>query len=87
MEDKIRALHTEQELAMLRADLAISSPQSYTLDEMRSISEDLDVKTEALDDAIRADFDAMPPEVRARMFQLLNAAGGFEEGFWERLLL
>ena len=87
MQDKIRKLHTEQELALLRADLATSSPQSYTIGEMRDISEDLDAKTRLLDDAIRADFDSLSQDDKARMLELLNSAGGVKHGFWEKLLL
>lgn len=82
MQDTISSLHAEQELAMLRADLATSSPQSYSIEEMKSISNDLDAKTEALDDAIREDFNSMPPDVQAKMLRLLIAAGGVKEGFW-----
>ena len=38
-------LALDHELAYLRGDLATSSPESYTLDEMREISEAMDAST------------------------------------------
>lgn len=87
MKSTIKALHAEQEVSLLRADLALSSPQSYTLEEKRQICEDIDAKTQALDDAIREDFNSMPKEMQAAMLSLLVGSGTQPEGFWERLLL
>lgn len=75
MTNSIEQLFVEQEIALLRADLAASSPESYTLEEMCQISEDLDAKTEALDEAIREDFNTMSPEMQVTMFEMLTATG------------
>lgn len=85
MKDTIENLHIEQEVSMLH--LALSSPESYTLEEKEAICEDFDAKTEALDDAIRAEFNAMSEQEQAAMLRLLVNAGTMPEGFWERLLL
>lgn len=87
MNNKISALHAEQELSLLRADLALSSPQSYTLEEKRRICEDIDAKTQALDEAIREDFYSLPEESRALMLPLLKVIGNQKDDFWENLLL
>ena len=69
------ALSEEHEIAYLRGDLATSSPQSYSLEEMERISEEMDASTKAIDAAIRADFWSMPPEARGRMLDLLGGSG------------
>lgn len=75
MANTIEQLYVEQELALLRADLAVSSPESYTFEEKRQISEDLDARTAALDEALREDFNAMPLEMQVMMFKMLTATG------------
>lgn len=86
MESTITNIHAEQELALLRADLATSSPQSYSIDEMRDISKDLDAKTEALDYAVREDFKSWPPEAQAKMRQMLAEMDTESARVLERIL-
>lgn len=74
------------EIAYLRSDLATSSPQSYSLDEMREISEGMDASTAGIDAALRADFWSMPAEARNRMLDLLGASGCETRAWWEELL-
>lgn len=50
-------------------------------------SEELDSTTTALDDAIRADFNLLPPEAQAKMLEMPNASDPDNADFWERLLL
>ena len=49
-------LREEHEIAYLRADICLGSPQSYSLEEKRQICEDMDASTKAIDAAMRADF-------------------------------
>lgn len=76
----------EHELAYFRGDLATSSPQSYTIDEMKSISEAMDASTAEVEAAMRADFWSMPADVRERMMALLGASGYETRAWWENLL-
>lgn len=86
MADTIEQLYVEQELALLRADLAVSSPESYTFEEMRQISAELDSATEALDEAVRKDFQSLSQEEQRAMLMFLEELGGQEDGFWLELL-
>ena len=76
----------EHELAYFRGDLATSSPQSYTVDEMKAISEAMDASTAEAEAAMRADFWSMPAEARERMMDLLGASGHETRSWWEGLL-
>ena len=82
--DMVRLNH---ELSLLHTDLATSSPKNYTLEEKRAICEDIDATGIAIDDAIRTDFYFISTEARAKMLHVLKTAEGFEENFWEKLLL
>ena len=44
-------LREEHEIAYLRADICLGSPQSYSLEEKRQICEDMDANTKASDAA------------------------------------
>ena len=76
----------EHELAYFRGDLATSSPQSYTVDEMKAISEAMDASTAEAEAAMRADFWSMPAEARECMMDLLGASGHETRLWWEGLL-
>lgn len=82
-----QALMEEHELAYFRADLALSSPQSYSLAEKAAICDQMAESTAAVDAAMRADFEALPPEARARLFDMLCASGVESREFWGRILL
>ena len=81
--DQIREKH---EIAYLRGDLATSSPESYSIDEMREISAAMDESTAEVDAAIRAEFNALPPFAQARMLDLLAGADPGNMEFWKKLL-
>ena len=80
------ALREEHELAYFRGDLATSSPKSYSIDEMREISTEMDESTAKVDAAIREDFNALPPQAQVRMLELLGGADPGNMNFWEELL-
>lgn len=52
----------EHELAYLRGDLATSSPESYSLEEMKEISDGIDASTAQVEAAMCEDFQSWPPE-------------------------
>ena len=79
-------LMEEHEIAYLRADICLGSPQSYSLDEKKRICEDMDASTKAVDAAMRADFWSMSAEARSRMLDMLGAPGVEERHWWEELL-
>ena len=79
-------LYEDHEIAYLRGDLATSSPQSYTIDEMREISEAMDASTAEVEAAMRADFAAMPADLQSKMMTLLEKADPENIEWWRRLL-
>ena len=79
-------LYEEHEIAYLKGDLATSSPESYTLDEMREISAGMDTSTAEVEAAMRTDFWSMPADARERMMELLGASGCETRAWWEELL-
>ena len=80
------ALVEEHEMAYFRGELAVSSPESYSIEEMRAISEAMDESTAAIDAAIREDFAALPPQAQNRMLDLLEKADPKNMNFWREML-
>ena len=85
-EEEYRRLREDHEVAHFRADLALSDPEGYSLEEKAEIIEGMRSSTEEVERAMREDF-AMPPETRRRMFEMLASSGPGARGFWSRLLL
>ena len=85
-DEEIRQLMEEHEMAYFRGDLATSSPESYSIDEMREISEAMDASTAKVDAAMRADFEAMPPEMKVKMLDMLAESGVESRERWEKIL-
>lgn len=79
-------LYEDHEIAYLRGDLTTSSPQSYTIDEMREISEAMDASTAEVEAAMRADFAAMSPDLQSKTMVLLEKADPENIEWWRRLL-
>ena len=80
-------LREEHEIAYLRADICLGSPQSYSLEEKKQICADMEASTEAIDAAMRADFESLPPEFRVKLLDMLCSSGCKSEKFWKELLL
>lgn len=81
------ALAESHEIAHLRCDIAASSPQSFTLDEMRRIAEGMDASTAEVDAALRADFASLPPKSQAKMLDMLEEADPDHFDWWRSLLI
>lgn len=76
----------DHEIAYLRGDIATSSPESYSIEEMREISDAMKESTAKVDAAIREDFAALPPQAQARMLDLLEKVDPGNMEFWNELL-
>ena len=63
------------EIAFLKADVCLGSPESFSLEEKASICDEMEATNKAIEDAIRRDFEAMPPEFQARLLDMLCASG------------
>ena len=80
-------LMVEHELAYLRGDLATSSPESYTIEEMKAISDGMFASTAAVDAAMCADFETLPDHAKKRLLDMLGTPGTPEREWWENILL
>ena len=80
-------LYEEHELAYFRGELATSSPQSYSISEMKEISDAMEESTKKVDAAMRADFERLPDFAKKRLMDMLAAPGSPERDFWESILL
>lgn len=54
-------------MAYFRADLCLSSPESYSLEEKKDICNGMMSTSKATPDAMRADFESMSPELRSKL--------------------
>ena len=77
----------DHEIAFLRADVCIGSPESYTLDDKRSICEGMEASTAEVDAAMRADLETLPDFEKKTLLDMLGAPGTPEREWWERILL
>ena len=80
-------LMVEHELAYLRGDLATSSPESYTIDEMKVISDGMFASTAEADAAMRTDFETLPDFAKKKLLDMLGAPGTPEREWRENILL
>ena len=83
----IDELTQNEAVAYFRADLCLSDPDNYTLDEKREICEQMESTSKAIEDAMRTDFESLPPEARVKLLDMLCASGCESEQFWKDLLL
>lgn len=85
-EEEYRQLMEDHAVAYFKADLALSDPESYSIEEKREINEGMRESTEKVDRALREDFESMPPEMRRRMVEMLASSGPGAKEFWSDLL-
>lgn len=80
-------LYEENELAFFRANVCLGSPQSFTLEEKAAICDEMESTNKAIENAIRKDFEAMPPEFQARLLDMLCESGCMTPEWWRETLL
>ena len=86
-DEEYNRLREEHEIAYLRGDLATSMPEGYSFDEIREISEAMDASNQAIDDAMRADFESLPPEAQAKLLDMLAGSDSESREWWEYVLM
>lgn len=87
-EAKMTELTQVEDMAYFRADLCIYSPESYSLDEKKEIRNDMMSVSEAvLADAMREDFEQLPPDARAKLLDMLYASGVKSPQWWRDVLV
>ena len=69
-------------MAYFKADICLYSPESYALEEKRDICNEMISASRAVLDAMRADFETYPPELRARLLDALCASGIETPEWW-----
>lgn len=82
--DKLAEDHA---IAYLRGDLATSSPQGYTVDEMKAISDGMFTSTAEVEEAMRKDFQSWTPQAQAKMLDLLQKVDPEHFNWWTSLLV
>jgi len=82
--DKLAEDHA---IAYLRGDLATSSPESYSIEEMKAISEGMFVSTAEVEAAMRKDFQDLPPHVQEMMLNMLQEADPSNFSWWMKMLV
>ena len=85
-EAKLNELNQAEEMAYFRGELCEYSPESSTLEEKREIVQEMHDSSKALLDAMRADFEQQPPEIRQKVLDML-CTSGYESSKWWRDVL
>ena len=80
-------LSEDHAIAYLRGDLATSSPESYTIEEMKAISDGMFASTAEVETMMRDDFNAMAPYAQGMMLDLLKKTDPNNYGTWLDLLV
>ena len=87
MIENAQQLIEDEAMAYFRADVCLGSPQSFSLDEKREICEQTESTSKAIEDAMKKDFESLPPAFRVKLLDMLCASGCESEKFWKDLLL
>ena len=80
-------LQQAEDMAYFRADLCLYSPESYTLEEKRGICEQMESTSKAIEDAMRKDFENLPPEFRMKLLDMLCQSGVETPEWWRDVLV
>ena len=86
-EAKMTELTQAEEMAYFRADLCLYSPESYSLDEKKEICNDRTATSKATLAAMREDFQSYPPELSAKLLDMLCASGVESPQWWWDVLV
>ena len=86
-EAKMTELTQAEDMAYFRADLCLYSPESYTLDEKKETCNEMMTTSKAMLDAMRKDFESMPPELRSKLLDMLCQSGVESPQWWWDVLV
>lgn len=86
-EATMRKLQQDEDMAYFRADLCLSSPESYSPEEKKRICNDMAATTMAQPAAMSADFKSMPPELRSKLLDMLCQSGVESPQWWWDVLV
>ncbi|WP_417134881.1 hypothetical protein [Rubneribacter badeniensis] len=82
-----KALTEAEELAYFRTELVDISPESYSLEEKKQISEDMDKASAAIEDAMREDFSKLNKVTQTMLLDKLGVSGYRDREWWRRMLM
>ena len=77
----------DEDMAYFRADLCLYSPESYSLEEKRDICNEMISSSKAVLDAMREDFEQLPPDARAKLLDMLCQSGIESPEWWWDVLV
>lgn len=80
-------LQQAEDMAYFKADLCCYSPESYSLEEKKEICNDMISTSKAVLDAMRADFEQLPPEARSKLRDMLCQSGVETPEWWWDVLV
>lgn len=80
-------LQQAEDMAYFRADLCLYSPESYTLEEKRDICNDMMSTSKAMLNAMREDFERLPPDARSKLLDMLCHSGVESPEWWWDVLV
>lgn len=72
---KWEELRQAEEMAYFKADVCLYSLESYSLDEKKEICNEMMATSKATLDAMCEDFQSYPPELRAKLLDMLCQSG------------
>ena len=84
-EGAVKRLREEMAAVEFSSGLAIENPGMYTIDELRELIERNDKTAREIDELIRKDFEAMPPEMQKAMREMLSGSD-VPNGIWDEIL-
>ena len=82
----IDELTQNEAVAYFKADLCLSDPDNYSLEEKREICDEMAATSKAIEAAIKADFEALPPEAQDKLLDMLCASGCMTPEWWKSTL-
>ena len=81
-EAKMAELNQAKDMAYFRADLRCYSSKSYSLKEKKEIRNDKMSTSKTVLDAMREDFEQLPPDACAKLLDMLYASGVESPQWW-----
>lgn len=69
------------------ADICLSSPKSFSIEERVQICEEMSSSNKAIEDVMRPDLELLEPEHRPALFDMLCESGQMTPEWWCELLL
>lgn len=87
VEDTMKKLQQDEDMAYFHANLCLCPPGSYTLNEKREIYNDMMRTSKAQLDTMREDFENMTPEMQAKLLNMFCQSGVKSPQWWQDVLV